>query len=75
MRDKIEAILKDLVSGIDLNCRTLVDSGFIGSLVLINLISELDIEFDIEITFDELTPDNFNSVDAIEALVARLHKP
>ena len=72
MRKKIENILSELVPGIDLECQTLVDSGYISSLVLINLISELDIEFDIEIPFNELVTDNFNSADSIEALVMRM---
>ena len=72
MREKIEEILKELVTGIDVECDTLVDSGYINSLVLINLISELDIEFDIEIPFDELVTENFNSVETIEALVKRM---
>lgn len=38
---------------------------------LINLISEIDIEFDIEIVFAELEVCNFNSVDAIQALVEK----
>ena len=71
MREKIENILSEITPGIDLDCETLIDSGYIDSLVLINLVSELDIEFDIEIEFDELEVCNFNSVDAIQALVEK----
>lgn len=71
MREKIENILNEIIPGIDLKCQTLIDSGYIDSLALINLISELDIEFDIEIVFAELEVCNFNSVDAIQALVEK----
>ena len=71
MRERIENILSEIVPGIDLKCETLIDSGYIDSLALINLISELDIEFDIEIVFAELEVRNFNSVDAIQALVEK----
>lgn len=71
MREKIENILNEMIPGIDLQCETLIDSGYIDSLALINLISELDIEFDIEILFAELEVCNFNSVDAIKALVEK----
>ena len=54
MREKIENILSEIIPGIDLKCETLIESGYIDSLALINLISELDIEFDIEITFEDL---------------------
>lgn len=71
MREKIENILKIVIPEIDLKCETLVDSGYINSLSLINIISEIDIEFDIEITFSDLEVSNFNSVDAILALVEK----
>lgn len=71
MREKIENILTEIIPGIDLKCETLIDSGYIDSLALINLISELDIEFDIEITFEDLNVSNFSSVDAIQALVEK----
>lgn len=71
MREKIENILSEIIPGIDLKCETLIDSGYIDSLALINLISELDIEFDIEIVFAELEVCNFNSVDAIQKLVEK----
>ena len=71
MRERIENILSEIIPEIDLRCETLIDSGYIDSLALINLISELDIEFDIEIMFAELEVCNFNSVDAIQALVEK----
>ena len=71
MREKIENILSEIIPGIDLQCETLIDSGYIDSLALINLISELDIEFNIEIMFAELEVCNFTSVDAIQALVEK----
>ena len=71
MREIIENILSEIIPGIDLKCETLIESGYIDSLALINLISELDIEFDIEILFTELEVCNFNSVDAIQALVQK----
>ena len=69
MREKIENILQEQIPGIDLTCVSLIESGYVDSLGLINLISELDIEFDIEISFNDLSVDNFNSVDSIQALV------
>ena len=71
MREKIEKILTEIIPGIDLKCETLIESGYIQSLDLISIISELDIEFDIEITFEDLNVSNFSSVDAIQALVEK----
>lgn len=69
MKSKIEDILKDNIYGVDVNSKALVDDGFINSLAMIQLVSELDIAFDIEITFEAITKDNFNSVEAIEKMV------
>jgi len=69
MRTKIENILQELVSGIDVCSESLVDDGYIDSIVLIQLISELDIAFDIEISFVSINKSNFNSVDAIMEMV------
>ena len=39
---------------------------------IVSLVSELSDEFDITIRPKDLVPENFNSVDAIEALVSKL---
>ena len=49
--------------------KELVDSGELDSLV-----GELCDEYDIEIGADEIVPENFNSVEAIWALVQRLQE-
>ena len=41
-------------------------------LDIVSLVSELSDEFDITIRPKDLVPENFNSVDAIEALVSKL---
>ncbi len=69
IREKIEEILIELVPGIDLSSNCLMDEIEVESLTLIQLISELDIAFDIEITFEDIENDSFHSVDAIEKMV------
>jgi len=69
MKERIESILRDLVAGIDLSSKALVDEGYITSITMVQLISELDIAFNIEITFNALTKENFSSVEAIMNLV------
>jgi len=74
MKEKIEEILKSLVAGIDLSSKALVDEGYITSITMIQLVCELDIAFDIKITFKVITKENFNSVDAIEKMVKSFQK-
>ena len=73
MRDTILEILADIIDEDDLNtCTTLIDDGVLSSLDIIQLIGALNDEFDISIPATEIIPDNFNSVDAMAAMVKRL---
>ena len=73
MRDTILEILSDLVEDVDFDtCDTLIDDGLLSSLDIIQLIGSLNDEFDISIPATEIIPDNFNSVDAMVAMVERL---
>ncbi len=72
MKDQIRDILAELLPGIDLDSDTLADDGFIDSMSVVNIVTELATEFDVEIGFEDLVNENFNSIDAIAALVERL---
>ena len=47
----------------------LVDDEFLESLDIVTIVSEIKDVFDVEITVDDLVPENFNSVEAILALI------
>ena len=49
----------------------MIDEGLIDSFDLVSLVGELMDEFDVELTVEDLLPENFNSVDAIVELIAR----
>lgn len=73
MRDTILEILADIIDEDDLDtCTTLIDDGVLSSLDIIQLIGALNDEFDISIPATEIVPANFNSVDAMVAMVTRL---
>ena len=73
MRDTILDLLGEIDEGIDFDtCTTLIDDGLLSSLDIIQLIGALNDEFDISIPATEIIPDNFNSVDAMAAMVKRL---
>jgi len=74
MREKIEEILRNMVAGVDVTSNALVDEGYVTSITMVQLVSELDIAFDIEITFEALTKENFQSVEAIMKMVADFQK-
>ena len=73
MRDTILDLLGEIAEGIDFDtCTTLIDDGLLSSLDIIQLIGAMNDEFDISIPATEIVPANFNSVDAMVAMVTRL---
>ena len=74
MKERVLALVKEVLPQIDFEAsNALVDDGILDSLAIVALVSELSMEFDISIPYEEIMPDNFNSIDAICALVERLN--
>jgi len=71
IREKIEIILSNLVPGINVSSDNLLEEEGVESLTMNQLISELDIAFDIEITFEDIVSNSFHSVEAIEEMVRK----
>lgn len=67
----------DIIKGIkpaasvDENTR-LIDEKVLDSLAMISLVAELSDEFDVDISAQDIVPENFETVKAIEALIERL---
>ena len=72
MKEKIIALLLDIRDDLDENSESLIDSGILSSLDIIQLIGALNDEFDISIPATEIKPSNFNSVNAMAEMIARL---
>lgn len=71
--DEIIEILSDLHPDIDFeNENNLVDNKILDSFDIVSLIAEINDNFDIAISAEEITPENFNSAQNIWALVERL---
>ncbi len=71
--EELMEILEDLRPDVDFEEeKALIDGGILDSFDIISLIAELNEAFDIEIKPSELVPKNFNSAEAIWALVDRL---
>ena len=72
MKDEILEILESAAPSVDfLESDTMMDDGLLDSLTIVQIIGELSMEYDIEFVFEDLVPENFNSLDAIVALVRR----
>lgn len=72
MRETILEILTGVRSDVDFeNSTKLIDDGILESLDIVAIVGELNDEFDVEISVEDLLPENFNSVDAMVELITR----
>lgn len=73
MRERVLAILRGVKKDVDFeNATALIDDGILDSFDIISAVSDLNDEFNVDISADELEAENFNTVDAIVALVKSL---
>lgn len=71
--EKLMNILKEIDDSIDYEKeKALIDGRIMDSFGVITLVSELEDAYGIEIGASEMTPDNFNSAEAIYNMVIRL---
>ncbi len=71
--DKIIEFLKELHEDVNFEeCDTLVTDEILDSFDIVTLIAEIADEFDVQISANHITPENFNSAEAIWNLVSEL---
>lgn len=72
MNELIE-ILTELHDDVDFTTETgLVENGILNSLDIVSLITEINDRFDVQIPAEEIMPENFDSAEALWALICRL---
>ncbi|MDO4337327.1 MAG: acyl carrier protein [Eubacteriales bacterium] len=75
MREELMEILEELRPEVDFEMETqLIDDGVLDSFDMVSLIGEINDAFDVEISFDDIEPENFNSVDAMLQLITKLQE-
>lgn len=75
MKEKLTALLKENFSEIDFTeSDALVDDGILESMTLVEIIATIALELDITIPYEEVIPQNFNSLDAMAAMLERLEE-
>ena len=73
--DRLLEILSDLHPEIDFEeCTTLIDDGILDSFDIVSLISEINEDYDVVISAEYIVPENFNSAEALYALIEKLEE-
>ena len=68
-------VLKSIKPTVNLeNINCIMDEGYLNSIELLELITELSKRFGVEIGFELISSENFNSVESIAKMVERLKK-
>lgn len=71
--EELLEILQGMHPEIDFeSCDTLVDDDILDSFDIVSLISDISDVYEIAVPADCITPDNFNSAQAIYALIEKL---
>ena len=71
--EKLLEILDELHPDVDFETEEhLIDNKILDSFDIVTIVAEVDAEYDVQIPAVELTPENFNSAQALYALVERL---
>lgn len=71
--ERLLEILRNLKPDVEFNENTeLIKNKVFDSLGMISLVAEISDEFDIEITADEIVPENFETVKSICKMIERL---
>ncbi len=71
--DQLLDILTEINSEVDYEtCDTLIDDGIFDSFDIVSLVGELNDTFDIDISPVDITPENFNSAEAMWDMIQRL---
>lgn len=71
--EELLEILNDLHPEVDFtSCNTLIDDKILDSFDIVSVIAEINERFDVTITAEKITPENFNSASALFALIQKL---
>ena len=75
MEEKILSLLREELPDVDFDADAeLVSDGILDSLSITTIIAALTLEFGVIIPYEDITEENFNSVQAMAAMMERLKK-
>ncbi|WP_296907179.1 acyl carrier protein [Marvinbryantia sp.] len=73
--EQLMEILKELRPDVDFETeKALIDNAILDSFDIVSLIGELNDAFGVEIEFEDMEPENFNSAEDMYKLIQRLQQ-
>ena len=73
MKETVLEILEEIREDIDFENETkLADDRLLSSLDIVTIVGKFNDEFDVEISVEDLEPENFNSVESMWQLIVQL---
>ena len=73
--ERLLEILRDLHPEVDFeSCDSLIDDKILDSFDIVSIIAEIGEEFDVVISAEMITPENFNSAEALYELIQELEE-
>lgn len=73
MKEQIINIIKVIKNGVEIGeSDHFILGGILSSLELLQLIAELEEKYSVKIPVEEVLPENFDTVEGIEAMIGRL---
>ena len=73
--EKLLEILEQLRPDVDFkDCELLIDGGILDSFDIVSLVGQINEDFRVDISVEDLVPENFNSAKAIMALIDKLQE-
>lgn len=71
--EELLEILRDLHPEVNFEtCDTLIDDKILDSFDIVSIIAEIEDQFDVVISAEKIVPENFNSAQALYALIQEL---
>ncbi len=76
MKEQIISILEEIRADVDFERegQKLIDDGILDSFDIISIVSEFNDAFQVEISVEDLLPENFNTPEAMETLIKKLQQ-
>lgn len=71
--EKLLELLEEIDSDVDFKgSTTLIDDAILDSFAILEIVSEINDEFDVQVGASDIIPENFNSVEAMWKMIQNL---